>query len=238
MIAIVPAAGLGTRMAQITHGRPKELLSLGRRSVLQRIVDEALEADADEVIVISSPQKPELDEAALSIPKVRVVHQTEPRGLADAVLTVESEDDVLVMLGDCAFHGGSPSPRMATLVFRGIDGCIAVEEVSDDEVSRYGICEVDGMGSIRRILEKPSPMDTSSRHAVAARFAFTPGVWSHLRQIYAELGGPPDLPLTPILQRAIDTGVELKAVAVQPGQTRADCGTPEEYASARRLDWS
>lgn len=243
MIAIIPAAGLGKRMAAITGGAPKELLRLGSRTVLERIVEEAREADVDEIVIVSSPQKPEIEAAVedwrqgrFRRANLRVIYQTEPRGWADAVFLANAQTDVLVMLGDCVYRGGSPVSRMANLVYRGIDGCIAVEEVPAEEVHRYGICEINGMGGIDRIVEKPKLEETTSRWAGAARYAFTHRLLAHLEELY-QVRASHDLPLTPLMNEAISNGFEFKAVALQPDQERVDCGTPEEYADALTRRW-
>lgn len=230
-------------MAALTGGTPKELVTLGRRTVLERVVDEAMHAEVDEIVVVSSPAKPAIEEAVNEWSKgrfrdarLRVAYQSEARGLADAVFSADVEDDVLVLLGDCVFNGGSPVERMSNLVYRGIDGCIAVESVSDADVSRYGICEVNEMGSISRILEKPKPNETQSRWAVAARFAFSARILARIAELAQGITGP-DLPLTPLIAQAIAEGADLKAVALQPGMERVDCGTPEEYQAARRMPW-
>jgi len=243
VIAIIPAAGLGKRMASVTGGGAKELLPLGRKVVLERIIDEAIYAGVDEVIVVSSPAKPEIEEAVnewskgrLREARIRVVYQTEPRGWADAVFLPRVESDILVMLGDCVYRGDSPCERMVNLISRGIDGCIAVEEVPESEVNKYGICEVNDFGNIGRIIEKPAPGVTSSRWASAARYAFSAPLVMHMEQLYMDMAAP-DLPLPPVMAAAIANGFTLKAVALQPDQERVDCGTPEEYSDARRLPW-
>lgn len=235
-------------MAPLTQGRPKELLSLGRRSILERVIDEGIRAGADETIVVSSARKPEIEAAITEWnrgpfreARVRVVEQAEMRGLGDAVLgTCDVSDEVLVLLGDCVYFGESPAERMASLVYRGVDGCIAVESVSDDEVSRYGICEVDEMGTIRGILEKPQPDETSSRWAVAARYAFGAPAFAAMRHWFPcerERRSSGEISLTAGIQHAIREGFELKAVALHGTQERLDCGTPEEYLQTRGRPW-
>jgi len=247
MVAILPAAGLGTRMAKLTGGTPKELVTLGRHSVLERVIDEAIVAGADEIVVVSSRSKPQIEEQIAEWRKgrfreanLRVAYQDKPCGLSDAILSAQVTDDALVMLADSVIFGNSPSPRMANLLEIGLAGCIAVEMVSDAEVHRYGMCEVDDVGTIRRIVEKPQPSQIVSRWAVAARYAFSAAVMSALPHWLAEEAAtrePGEIPLTPLLIRAIADGAELKAVALQPDQKRVDCGTPEEYEAARRLNW-
>jgi dTDP-glucose pyrophosphorylase len=239
MVAIVPAAGKGIRMTSITGGSPKELLRLGRKTVLERIVDEARLCDPREIIVVSSPQKPQVSLAATHL-GARVELQVRNAGLADAIACAGVEDDAIILYGDCAFAGGSPSPRLAELIRKGIDGCIAVEPVDDAGTLQYGIVEVNEYsGGIQRILEKPGPHATSSRWAVAARFACSVQLMSYISS-YLQTKPVPEgteLSMTPIFEAAILEGFDIKAAPLQPGQQRVDCGSPEEYSAGRWLQW-
>ena len=239
MVAIVPAAGKGTRMASVTGGKSKELLKLGRRTVLERVIDEAREAGADSVVVVSSDEKPELTAASEAL-GARVAIQKRPLGLGDAIACAEVADEAIVLYGDCVFWGGSPVTRMAALLARGIDGCIAVERVSDEDTWKYGIVEVDeNTGGIQALIEKPGPERTSSRWAIAARFGFGVQLMAFLQEERARhiVSEGQELSMTPIFSAAVRAGFDLKAVPLQPEQKRVDCGSPEEYAEARRLDW-
>jgi dTDP-glucose pyrophosphorylase len=230
---------MGTRMASITAGSAKELLRLGGKSVLERVIEEAREALVDDVIVVSSRDKMDLTSAALEL-GARVALQEEPLGLAYAVAAAEVEDEALVLNGDCVFGGGSPAYRIAELVRRAIPGCIAVEGVDDQGTRLYGIVEVDeNTGGIQRILEKPGPKGTRSRWAVAGRYAFGAAFMAFLARYCREavLGPGQELSLTPIFNAAIEEGFDLKAAPLQRGQERLDCGDPEAYALARRFSW-
>ena len=55
--AVIPAAGLGTRFLPVTKSVPKELLPILDRPMLQYVVEEAVEAGVEEVIVVSAPGK-------------------------------------------------------------------------------------------------------------------------------------------------------------------------------------
>lgn len=67
MIAVLPAAGKGTRMQDITQGGSKELLKVGDKSVIAWAIDEARDCDPSRIVVISSPEKPDMN-AYLSRP--------------------------------------------------------------------------------------------------------------------------------------------------------------------------
>lgn len=157
-------------MASVTGGAPKELLALGSRSVLDRIIDEAKSAGVTEIVVINSPNKPGIDDFATQN-GLGVVVQPEPRGLGHAVAQAPVSD-VLILLGDTVYRGGAPSRALAEAI-GGWDGAVAVEPIPDAEVSQYGIVEFVAGGRIHRMLEKPNPAETSSRFAVAARYAFS-----------------------------------------------------------------
>lgn len=55
--AIIPLAGLGTRMLPLSKSFPKELWPLGEKSILEYILDECFEAGIKEIIFIVSKKK-------------------------------------------------------------------------------------------------------------------------------------------------------------------------------------
>jgi UTP--glucose-1-phosphate uridylyltransferase len=60
MIAVIPAAGLGTRLLPLTKSVPKELLPAGDRPALQRVLEEVRQAGIREVVFVTSRRKPSL----------------------------------------------------------------------------------------------------------------------------------------------------------------------------------
>lgn len=237
MVAILPAAGKGTRMMAVTGGAPKELLTLGRAPTIARVIGEARQAGIERIVVVSAPDKPELDEF-LKDYRVEIVHQPAMRGLADAIACADVDDAAVVLLGDGAYHGGSPVARMAELLEKGIDGAVAVEATDDEGTRRYGIVDVDEWrGGVLRIREKPGPEATPSRWAVAGRYALSRRLMAFLSEAVHAHEGLGELGMTPVLSAAIAEGFDLKAVALGPEMRRVDVGTPEEYAQAQALAW-
>ena len=224
-------------MMALTGGEPKELLPLGGAPTIARVIGEARGAGIDRIVVVGSPEKPLLDEF-LEAYRVEIVHQSAMRGLADAIACADVDDDAVVLLGDGAYHGGSPTARMAELLEKGIDGAVAVETTDDEGTRRYGIVEVDEWrGGVQRILEKPGPDATASRWAVAGRYALSRHLIAFLGEAVAGHGEAGEIGITPILNAAQRAGFDLKAVALEPGTRRVDVGTPEEYDEACRLPW-
>ena len=169
MKALIPAAGHGTRFLPASKTIPKEMLPVGARPAIQLIVEEALDAGADEVVIVTSPDKPsirrhfEADEVwrgrCASRPeadaelahleeigrRIRWAVQTEQRGLGHAVLQAADilrgeKDPVLVLLGDALVSGEAPSAAMAAISrAHGGASVVGLEEVPAEKVSRYGI---------------------------------------------------------------------------------------------------
>ena len=126
--AVIPAAGFGTRMLPFAKAVPKELIPLVDTPVLQYVVEEAVAAGAEEILVIISAGKEALMhhfepaedlEARLeisgkktllekmkklnSLADIRFIYQHELKGLGDAVRLAADfagDDPVLVLLGD------------------------------------------------------------------------------------------------------------------------------------------
>ena len=116
--AVIPAAGLGTRFLPVTKSIPKELLPILDKPMLQYVVEEAVEAGIEQVIIVTAPEKestaayfqrqPELERRleasgaadllekvrhATNLAQVSFVIQEEPLGLGHAVLTAQETVD-------------------------------------------------------------------------------------------------------------------------------------------------
>jgi len=171
MKAIIPAAGLGTRFLPVTKSQPKEMLPVVDKPVIQYVVEEAVAAGADEILLVTGRGKraiedhfdrsielEELLEQSGNFPKLRevraiselaevfYVRQKRPRGLGHAVMCgapFTGEDPFFVMLGDVIVPDNSCLVRL-TEVHERFEGAsvLAVEEVPREMVSRYGV--IDG----------------------------------------------------------------------------------------------
>ncbi|HTQ11862.1 MAG TPA: sugar phosphate nucleotidyltransferase [Fimbriimonadaceae bacterium] len=232
MIAVLPAAGKGTRMSGVTAAS-KELLGVGGKPVLQWSLEEAEGAGCGDAVVVVSPAKPDLGEFMAGRPG-KVVLQESATGLAPALILAAGVEPVLLILPDTIFYPESPSPRLVRAISRGFDVAIAVEPVSEADVHRYGIVEWSREnGRISRILEKPQPEETSSRWAIAGRFAMSANAMDFVRRRVAERAGSGrEIDLPPILSEAIAAGQCGLAVPLEGKERRLDCGNPEGYRLA------
>ena len=234
MIAVLPAAGRGKRMQAITGGAPKELLEVCGKPTLAWALEEAFAAGADSAVVVNSPDKPLVSDLALGYgPRVSVAIQPEAIGLANAVACAAVLGPALLVSPDTVYWPFSPCSLLISALER-CDAAIAAETVSDAEVSLYGILDVRGL-SVRRVLEKPRAEETASRLAIAGRFAFSARFMSLLaeRFLVGSAVEGAELDLTSALNAAISCGLEVRAVGLEAGMKRYDCGSAEGLALAR-----
>jgi UTP--glucose-1-phosphate uridylyltransferase len=171
--AVIPAAGLGTRFLPATKVTPKEMLPLVDKPGIQYVVEEAVAAGIEDVLIVTGRSKktvedhfdrsPEL-EAALAdsgkqelleqmreisdLAHVHFVRQDEPRGLGHAVGMARyhvGQEPFAVLLPDDLMAEGS------TLLADMIEACavtggsvIALKRFGPDQISSYGVVEPAG----------------------------------------------------------------------------------------------
>ena len=243
MKALVPAAGHGTRFLPVTRVVPKEMLPIGAKPAIQLIVEEALTAGADEVVIVISPEKEIIrryfdgEESLAS--RIRWACQKEQKGLGHAVLQAadlleDERDPVLVLLGDALVAGETPSAAMAAISREhGGASMVGLEEVPLERVSRYGIAKgvFDGRGGrilkLDDLVEKPSPREAPSRLAVAGRYLLDPAIFGLLASQTSGVGG--EIQLTDAIRRLL--AVKPVYGYRYPG-IRHDIGDPAGYLKA------
>ena len=231
MIGIVPAAGLGERMKSITHGRSKEALPLGDRTVLDYVLDELFACPVDRVIVVSRREKLDIEEiVARRTESIDLKFQSEPCGLMDAIGAAGVVEDSLIALPDTLFSKPILQDFTSDLKFR--DGSICVQNVSDADVSNYGIVELEpGSMMARKFVEKPRPEEVKSRCAIAARYFLTDRVMRLIRaKCRSESFGEP---LVEVFNDGLQHQMVFTTYCIPNEIKRFDCGSIEGYEQAR-----
>lgn len=142
--AIIPAAGLGTRMLPATKAIPKELLTIVNKPVIQYVVEEAMESGISEILIVISRNKTALqDHFAKSFPnenfysqkgkdevlqqlkgisgdcKIEYIEQHELNGLGDAIhhgKAFAGIEPFAVLLGDTICESNTQQPILAQLL--------------------------------------------------------------------------------------------------------------------------
>ena len=235
MTAIIPAAGKGTRFLPATRVVPKEMLPIGAKPAIHCIVEEALAAGADDIVLVISEEKEiirryfEGDETLSG--KVRYVYQREQRGLGHAVLQAAQgvTGTALVLLGDALVTGPNPSREMVAISqANGGASVVGLERVPSERVSRYGIVALEGRSArIVDLVEKPNVEEAPSDLAIAGRYLLSADIFGLLATQTPGHGG--EIQLTDAIRRLLATQPVFGYV--YPGK-RQDIGNPQGYLKA------
>jgi glucose-1-phosphate thymidylyltransferase len=176
MKALILAAGYATRLRPLTDTWAKELLPVGGRPIVDRIVDNLADVpEVDEVhLVTNAPKAPRFHEWArgrdVTIHDDGTTSNDDRLGAIGDILFVVDRigagDDLLVIAGDNLFDF-----RLKDLVdfwsSKGVASAVAVRDVGSLELAKqYGTVELDAEGRIRSFIEKP-PEPTTTLAATA-----------------------------------------------------------------------
>jgi len=169
--AVVPAAGLGTRFLPATKATPKEMLPVVDKPAIQYVVEEAVAAGLDDVLLITGRSKVsienhfdrayEIEEALTAkedwdklalvrqsseLATMHYVRQGDPKGLGHAVLCAAQhvgDEPFAVLLGDDLIDVRDPLLTTMIDVRRRYGGSVvALMEVDPEEVSLYGCAAI------------------------------------------------------------------------------------------------
>jgi UTP--glucose-1-phosphate uridylyltransferase len=141
--AIVPAGGLGTRLLPATKSQPKEMLPVGRKPVVQYVVEELQAAGLGQILIVTGRRKRAIEDHFDSDPqlvaalqqagnealladlaylngKSRLFYtrQSAPKGLGDAIslgADFVDDDDCVVALGDSIIAAEKPAAALQAM---------------------------------------------------------------------------------------------------------------------------
>ncbi|MBR0256564.1 MAG: UTP--glucose-1-phosphate uridylyltransferase GalU [Synergistaceae bacterium] len=257
---LFPVAGLGTRFLPVTKELAKEMLPLVNRPIISYGVEEALASGCENIVMITGRAKHsienyfdrsfELEDILKKRGKLELyykmihisemadviyIRQHEPLGLGHAVLCGEpvcNGEYFGVILPDDVFVGAEPVLSQLVKVHERLGGSvIALERVSDEDVSRYGIAsgeEVEpGIFKLDGMVEKPKLADAPSHYAIMGRYVLSPEIFPLLHKQQAGAGG--EIQLTDAIRELVKS--EPVWGVVYQGR-RFDCGTQKGWLSA------
>jgi len=228
--AVLPAAGLGTRFLPATKASPKEMLPIVDKPLIQYAVEEAVRAGLDEFIIITGKNKRsiedhfdcayELEEKLKTTGKEKLlkdvnklnnikfgyIRQRSALGLGHAVLCakpfVGNEPFAVILSDDLLEPDCRLLEEMISIYNQKKCSVIALEEVPETHVNRYGIIDGEPEGDIYRIndlIEKPEPAKAPSNLAIIGRYILTPEIFDILERQKPGVGG--EIQLTDALRK-------------------------------------
>ena len=230
----IPMAGLGTRMRPQTWSKPKPLIHLAGRTVLDYVLDQFQSIprfnDARFVLILG----PNQDEQVIPFMKeshpekeVHYVIQEEMRGQSDALyLAREYLQGPMLM----AFSDTLIESDLSFLDDEPLDGVAWVKQVPDPR--RFGVAEVNENGLISRLIEKPKEMDNNL--VVVGFYYFKNGnklMWAIEQQIKENISLNEEYFLVDAINLMIKDGALMR---VQPVNIWLDAGKPEALLDTNR----
>lgn len=220
--AIIPAAGLGTRFLPATKAMPKEMLPIVDKPTIQYIVEEAVESGIEDIIIVTGKGKRaiedhfdnsfELEQNLLEKGKLELlsevqkssrmvdihyIRQKEAKGLGHAIWCARKfigKEPFAVLLGDDIVQADKPCLKQLIEQYdRYRSSIIGVQNVPQEEVSRYGIIDGhsihDRLFSVQSLVEKPKLEEAPSTMAIMGRYILSASIFDILEKQTPGAGG-------------------------------------------------
>ena len=222
----------------IAQGLDRFLFITGRK---KRSIEDHFDDDPELAARLADRSIGEVDYEAAGV-EFYYARQRRPDGNADAVRMAREfvgDESFVVAFGDTIIH----SPHMPGVVGRmmrshlkhGSAATIGVWQVPREETYRYGVVApaedvASGDFAIADIVEKPAVEEAPSSLAVAARYIFTPEIFTAIDAIKPGIGG--ELWLTDAIRILLEQGGKVRCVRLDADEMRYDIGTPLTYYRA------
>ncbi|MBR8700523.1 UTP--glucose-1-phosphate uridylyltransferase [Fusobacterium sp. DD29] len=167
--AVIPAAGLGTRVLPATKAQPKEMLVIVDKPSLQYIVEELVESGIEDIIIVTGRNKDSIEdhfdfsfelektlqrdgkyellekvEKISSMANICYVRQNHPKGLGHAILKAKpfvGDEPFIIALGDDIIY--NPEKPVSKQLIENYEkygsSVVGCQEVKEEDVSKYGV---------------------------------------------------------------------------------------------------
>ena len=253
MKGVILAAGYATRFLPASKTIPKEMFPLIDRPAIDFIVQEMVDSGINDILLVSSRRKKVMEdyfdrEVELSsafsqsneIGKLEVIKPIEANiftlrqqhmmGTGNALMLVEPFVDnqpFVVAYPDDIVLGGKPLSRQLIETWEKTGNMVlAVKELEEDQLYRYGVIEPADSGKImnvRKMVEKPDQGAAPSRFVSYGRYLYTPDLFEALRNSDKSHSSRSEFTQTEAINYLAAEG---NVSAVQFEGTRYDLGEP------------
>lgn len=224
MKVVLPVAGNGLRLRPYTEDRPKCLLPLAGKTILDWIVEDAAILKPTETVFITGYKAEKVDEYLKTKPEwgaVRTVLQSNPQGLGEAISLslpyVNDDEPLLIILGDTLFEAD------LSILSNAQENILYTYKVDDPK--RFGVAVVGEGGCIERLVEKPQEFVSDEAIVGIYYIKDVKALKAALKHIMDnDIRTKGEFQLTDALEMMIEQGCKFKTA---PVSRWLDCGLVE-----------
>lgn len=233
MKAVLLAAGAGERLLPLTATRPKHLLKVAGKPILQYCLEAVKHAGITEAVVITHYMSESIrgyfgDGKEYGL-KITYVEQPKILGTGNAAGVAEPylDGDFVLIYGDLLF--GREAVKDVLSKFKSGETAAVMGVVPVDHPESYGIIEKAADGKVKRIIEKPAPGKAPSNLANAGVYVFSKNVFDKIKQTKASIRG--EWELTDAITMLAEEGKTVVAAELGKGDW-FDVGRPWDLLDA------
>lgn len=242
--AVIPAAGRGTRLQPLTDYMPKAMLPLGRKPVLQHIIEELYEANIREIGIIIHPAHEQVYSYFCDYPGIIFICDESTSGPGGAILKAEKFVDgspFLTLFSDAPVKGDGRGDYLKELMeikkSENAGAAVSIYQIPQAEVSSRGVVlpkseKFSNAVRLSDIIEKPSPAEKTKgkQWASACRYVLDARIFEALKNSERDEDG--EIQLTPAIRRLIEQDVPVLGVPLKKELVRYDTGNFRGYFKA------
>lgn len=242
--AVIPAAGLGTRMYPVTRVVPKELLPVGTKPIIHYTIEDLTSSGIDEIFVVINKKKNLIKEyLTLTFTekcKLYFGYQEFPSGVPDALKVAEgfvNKENFVLAMPDVLFFDDEPLTKQLLMKSEGIEGNVgACLKVPSSRIKEFGYGNSLQFKEVSRNVFEVVSFTGQKKHSTsvlsfnlrgAGRTILSPKVFTYMEKINRPRGEFTDLQL---YEAMIEFGERFFVVCVKG--TIFDVGTPLGFLAA------
>ena len=236
--AVVLAAGEGERLRPLTFTRPKHMIPVGGKPLLEHHLKALKDCGIEEVLLVvgykSNNIKKYFEEGSRLSVKIKYLHQKKIMGTADAFKLAEDyvDEDFLATYGDLLVSSKIVKSTLNMHLKEKPAATLTTVEVSNPE--QYGVIMLNG-NNVTGIIEKPDPGTVRSRQINAGIYVFSSEIFKAIKQTGISKRGEREI--TDSIKMLIKRGEKVIATRA-PSEEWLDVGRPWDLlkANIRVLD--
>lgn len=235
MKTVVLAAGEGIRLQPITSTRPKHLVKVGGKPILEHVLNTLKACRLNDILIVTHYKEEQIRQYFEDGKKfglnIKYVNQKNVLGTGDALKIVEpyTSKDFMLVYGDLLFS--AEAIRRAEKKHNETEAAVILSVVPVRNPENYGIVEVDKEGNVKKIIEKPKREEARSNLANAGIYIFSPEIFEKMRMARSSARGEWEIPdaITLMLKEG------KKVVEVElPSSEWMDIGRPWDLLEANQ----